>query len=123
MPEIDQARKLADEFKREGHFDKLKRAILTQKYGDANEPIEQSIKNNVATVVRQMVAEDENLIFRNRGSTSALIEAQLFKQGYRKLEEGESGIQLEEYLRSTLKDPQLVQEIRNNLLTLEQKDD
>lgn len=117
----DEARRLADEFKRKGYFDKLKHDILTQNYETADEPVEQAIKNNVAAVVRQMVVEDENLIFRNRGSTSALIEAQLFKQGYRKLGEGKNGIQLEEYLNTTLKDPQLIQDISDKLASMEQK--
>ncbi|KAH9200056.1 complex proteins associated with Set1p component shg1-domain-containing protein [Zygosaccharomyces rouxii] len=89
----DDARKLADEFKREGYFDQLKRDILTQKHDNDELPLEQSIRNNVASVVRKMVTDDENLIFKNRGSTSALIEAQLFKQGYKRLGEGEDGIQ------------------------------
>ncbi|GAV52387.1 hypothetical protein ZYGR_0AG03780 [Zygosaccharomyces rouxii] len=111
----DDARRLADEFKREGYFDQLKRDVLTQKHENDELPLEQSIRNNVADVVRKMVAEDENLIFKNRGSTSALIEAQLFKQGYKRLGEGENGIQLEEYLHKVLDDSELTQDIKNKL--------
>ncbi|GAV47375.1 hypothetical protein ZYGR_0H02160 [Zygosaccharomyces rouxii] len=111
----DDARKLADEFKREGYFDQLKRDILTQKHDNDELPLEQSIRNNVASVVRKMVTDDENLIFKNRGSTSALIEAQLFKQGYKRLGEGEDGIQLEEYLNKVLNDSELTQGIKDKL--------
>lgn len=111
----DDARKLADEFKREGYFDQLKRDVLTRNHENDELPLEQSIRNNVADIVKKMVAEDENLIFKNRGSTSALIEAQLFKQGYKKLREGPKGIELEEYLHKVLNDSELTQGIKDKL--------
>lgn len=112
---IDDARKLADEFKREGYFDQLKRDVLTQKHGNDELPLEQSIRNTVTDIVKKMVTEDENLIFKNRGSTSALIEAQLFKQGYKRLGEGDNGIQLEEYLHKVMNNSELTQDIKNKL--------
>lgn len=116
------ARRLADEFKREGYFDQLKRNILARGPENDELSLEQSIRNNVADVVKQMIADDENLIFKNRGSTSALIEAQLFKQGYRRLGEGENGIQLEEHLQRTLNNPELINEIRDKLTRIASTD-
>lgn len=114
---IDEARKVADEFKKEGHFDKLKQDILSQELrgGDVQGTIEQVIRDKVATVVKDMVAEDENLIFKNRGSTSALIESQIFKDGYKKLGEGQNGVNVEDYIHDTLNDPLLSSRIKEKL--------
>lgn len=119
---IDEARKLADQFKREGHLDKLKQEILSKEWDQNNstKTVEQTIRTKVSTVVKNMVTEDENLIFKNRGSTSALIEAQLFKEGYKKLTDSDDGIKLDEYMHKTLHDPILIEQIQKNLeFTLE----
>lgn len=114
---IDEARKLADQFKREGYLDKLKQEILSKEWdqNNSNKTVEQIIRTKVSTVVKNMVNEDENLIFKNRGSTSALIEAQLFKEGYKKLTDNDDGIKLDEYMHSTLHDPMLIEQIEKNL--------
>ena len=78
--EIDPAVKIADEFKKRGFFDEAKNSILAQPISDV-EPttLEQFIRERVSSTVAAMVRGDESLIFKNRGSTSALIEGQLVK--------------------------------------------
>lgn len=114
---VDEAKKLADEFKREGHFDKLKQQILSQelKPGVAETTIEQIIKRKVETIVKDMVVDDENLVFKNRGSTSALIESQLFKDNYKKLSEGDDGFNVDEYIQEQLNDTVLRSQVKEKL--------
>lgn len=111
----DKARDLADLFKMEGHFDKLKESILSRSADDAGNSVAQLIRNEVSTVVRGMVLEDENLIFKNRGSTSALIESRLLKGSYEKLGHIYQGRNVEEYVQAALHDPNLLQQIERNL--------
>lgn len=114
---VDEARRLADEFKRQGHFDRLKHGILSQQLqqGDASTSVEQIIRAKVNALVRNMVAEDENLIFKNRGSTSALIESQIFKDGYQELSQGDDGLNVEEYIQEKLNEAALRDEVREKL--------
>ena len=113
----DEARRLADEFKKEGHFDKLKHDILSQelKQGESSTSVEQTIRAKVNALVRAMVAEDENLIFKNRGSTSALIESQIFKDGYKARSQGEGGLNVEEYIQEKLNEPALQDHVREKI--------
>lgn len=61
-----------------------------------------------------MVKNDETLIFKNRGSTSALIEAQLFKDGYEKLNNEE--FDLEKFIdQETIDNKGLQQRIKEML--------
>lgn len=117
---VDEAKRLADEFKKEGHFDKLKQKILSQELnnGDAETPVEQIIRHKVDSIVKGMVADDENLVFKNRGSTSALIESQLFKDNYKKLSEGTDGLNLDEYIQEQLNDGLLRSQIKETLESL-----
>ncbi|QLL33902.1 hypothetical protein HG536_0F02270 [Torulaspora globosa] len=117
---IDEAKKLADEFKREGYFDKLKQKILSQELnnGEAETTIEQIIRHKVDTIVKGMVADDENLVFKNRGSTSALIESQLFKDNYKKLSEGNGALNVDEYIQEQLNDKLLRSHIKEKLEAL-----
>lgn len=114
---VDEARKLADEFKREGHFDKLKQEILSQELneGGTDISVEQLIRRKVDAIVRGMVADDENLAFKNRGSTSALIESQLFKDNYKKLSEGEDGFNVDEFIQEQLNATALRAQIKDKL--------
>ncbi|QLQ78445.1 hypothetical protein HG537_0A06920 [Torulaspora globosa] len=121
---VDEARKLADEFKREGYFDKLKQKILSQEVnnGDADTAIEQIIRRKVDSIVKSMVTDDENLVFKNRGSTSALIESQLFKDNYKRLSEGDDGLNVDEYIQEQLNDKLLRSQIKEKLETLANND-
>lgn len=114
---VDEARKLADEFKKEGHFDRLKHDILSQPLhqDDSSSTVEQAVRAKVNAVVKRMVEEDENLIFKNRGTTSALIESQIFKDGYKDLSEGNDGLNVEEYIQEKLNEPALRDQLKERL--------
>ncbi|CUS21072.1 LAQU0S02e05248g1_1 [Lachancea quebecensis] len=112
--ELDPAVNLADEFKKRGYFDEAKNRILAKHIpGSAATTLEQFIKDRVASVVAGMVNEDESLVFKNRGSTTALIEGQLLKDGYEKL--NTESIQIDAMLRRVLEDPSLKAEIKAKL--------
>lgn len=112
----DPAQELVDNFKRKGHSDKLKRDLLNSKWNPDNPlSLEQAVKQRVIEVVKQMVLEDESLIFKNRGSTSALLEAQLYKEQYRKLDDPSNNFQLESIIDELLKDSELSDRIRSIL--------
>ncbi|CAI4056071.1 Shg1p SKDI_02G3670 [Saccharomyces kudriavzevii IFO 1802] len=122
----EDSKKLFDRYKKEGHFDKLKRDILSSPWddtGEGNESFEQMLRERVAITVKKMVNEDEELIFKNRGLTSALIESQLVKDSYSKLNDkndknnGDDAkkFELDAYIRSKLQDPKLLEMIKSQL--------
>ncbi|KAM3159981.1 COMPASS component SHG1 [Lachancea thermotolerans] len=112
--ELDPAVNLADEFKKRGYFDEAKNGILAGPIQESSTTtLEQFIKDRVTSVVAEMVNEDESLIFKNRGSTTALIEGQLLKDGYEKL--NTESIQIDVLLRRVLEDPDLKAEIKAKL--------
>ena len=88
-----------------------------------SESFEQALRKRVASTVKEMVNEDEELIFKNRGLTSALIESQLVKDNYLKLGskmegdngDGEKKFDLDVYVRSKLQDPKLLEMIKGQL--------
>lgn len=91
----EDSKRLSDKYKKEGHFDKLKREILSNPWNNTeenSESFEQALRKRVASTVKEMVNEDEELIFKNRGLTSALIESQLVKDNYLKLGSKMEGI-------------------------------
>ena len=70
-----------------------------------------------------MVKQDEELISKNRGLTSALIESQLVKDNYSKLnskndksnDDGAKKFELDVYIHSKLQDPKLLEMIKRQL--------
>ncbi|SCU86917.1 LADA_0E01002g1_1 [Lachancea dasiensis] len=112
--DIDPAAKLADDFKRKGYFDELKKTILSRSTGASeSSTIEEFVRNRVSAVVGEMVNEDQSLISKNRGSTSALIEGQLLKNGYEKL--NTIDLQIDSFLRRQLDDPEVKADLRSRL--------
>ena len=81
------------------------------------------LRDRVASVVKEMVNEDEDLIFKNRGLTSALIESQLVKDNYSKLNNKNDDnygndarkFELDAYIHSKLQDPELLEMIKKQL--------
>lgn len=120
--EIDPAVKIADEFKKRGFFDEAKNSILAQPISDV-EPttLEQFIRERVSSTVAAMVRGDESLIFKNRGSTSALIEGQLVKDGYEKL--NTSTVKIDSTLRRALEDPEFKSRVISQLRSETEVDD
>ena len=119
---VDKAEKLAELFKKQGYFDKLKNDILSQKLDqrsdDAkkqNTSFEEAIQKRVAMVVKDFVSKDENLIFKNRGTTSALLEAQIIKDNYKKLSESDEGIDIDSIIQKSLQSPETINEVKNTL--------
>ena len=122
----EDSKKLSEKYKKEGHFDKLKREILSNPWDSTeknSESFEQVLRERVASTVKEMVNEDEELIFKNRGLTSALIESQLVKDKYSKLSskidmdngDATKRFELDEYVRSKLQDPKLLEMIKGQL--------
>ncbi|SCU97238.1 LAME_0F19020g1_1 [Lachancea meyersii CBS 8951] len=100
----DPAVKLANDFKKRGSFDEEKSRILSGPVDCAEQTtLEEYVRNRAASLANDMVKEDESLIFKNRGSTSALIEGQLVKNGFEKL--NTDNLQIDAYLRKILEDP------------------
>lgn len=123
--QVDQARELANQFKKQGHFDKLKFDILsresnikTKGNGISSGSLETILKDLTTSIVKDMVYKDEELIFKNRGPTSALLEAQLLKDDYKKFTEDKNGIDLNKYLQSCISDPALYEIVYNELAQL-----
>lgn len=113
--EIDPAKKLADQFKKQGHFDKIKQDMLLGPIDNTDStPLQDFIKTRVSAVVQTMVKDDESLIFKNRGSTSALIEGQLLKDGYRKLDT--DTISVDARIRKIFEQPQLTTQLKETLV-------
>ena len=120
--DVNKAEKLAELFKKQGYFDKLRNNILSQELGqhlddtkEQNTSFEEAIQKRVAMVVKDFVSRDENLIFKNRGTTSALLEAQIIKDNYKKLGEGDDGIDIERIIQKSLQSPDTINEIKNTL--------
>ncbi|AMD19311.1 HBR410Wp [Eremothecium sinecaudum] len=111
----DPAIALAELFKRKGHLDKLKQSILTDSINNDNidQNLETLIRTGVKNLIKDMVLKDENLIFKNRGSTSAILEAQLFKSGYNVLNNGETDI--DKIIENRLNDKELENQIKSIL--------
>ncbi|AAS53982.1 AFR611Cp [Eremothecium gossypii ATCC 10895] len=108
----DPAVALAEAFKRKGYLDKLKLSILTEPAHPGtpcSESLEHLIKGRVQKLIRDMVAKDESLLFKNRGSTSAVLEAQLFKSGYNVLNDGD--LCVDKLIDEKLHDPTLTAQI------------
>lgn len=134
--DADKAQELATLFKRQGHFDKLKHKILTNKiepipterekkqniisyYDEDDETsntkvefeVEELIKLKVKQIVQDMVEKDSDLVFKNRGTNTALIESKIFKDDYNELSLGQNAINLNQYIHNALTDPDLIDEI------------
>lgn len=110
----DQARDLAELFKKQGYFDKLKSEILSRQSNiitngneRSSDSLEKLLKRLTTDMVKDMVNRDEELLFKNRGPTSALLEAQILKDNYKKLSEGKDGVDLNGYLEGCTHDPAL----------------
>lgn len=118
--------KLAESFKKQGYLDKLKNEILrtkTENSGDAqmSQTFEEAVKKTVAETVKQMVSENENMIFKNRGTTSALIETQVLKDEYAMLRNDQIGIDIQKFISDKIMDNGLKEEIGNALNQLQDK--
>lgn len=116
--------KLAELFKKQGHLDKLKNEILRSKLANSedsedSQTFEETVKKAVAETVKQMVSEDENMIFKNRGTTSALIETRVLKDEYAVLKNDQSGTDIQKFISENLRDGKLKEEIRNKLIKLQ----
>ena len=109
---LDPAKDLADAFKKEGHLDKMKNEILSQNLKD-DMNLEQFIRERVKKLVRSKVQEDESLVFKNRGATTALLEGQLFKDGFKSLNTAE--VDIENLLDVSLNSNVLEKQIRDIL--------
>lgn len=109
---LDPAKDLADAFKKEGHLDKMKNEILSQNLKD-DMNLEQFIREQVKKLVRSKVQEDESLVFKNRGTTTALLEGQLFKDGFKSLSTAE--VDIENLLDVSLNSNVLEKQIRDIL--------
>ncbi|KAG0679761.1 COMPASS component SHG1 [Kluyveromyces marxianus] len=109
---LDPAKDLADAFKKEGHLDKMKNEILSQNLKD-DMNLEQFIRERVKKLVRSKVQEDESLVFKNRGTTTALLEGQLFKDGFKSLNTAE--VDIENLLDVSLNSNVLEKQIRDIL--------
>ena len=116
----DPARDLTERFKKEGHFDKLKQEILakTIECGGDSKTIQEALKLSVSDVVRQLVNEDEEIVFKNRGSTSAMLEGQLIKNNYAKIKDSEFGVDVEKFVGEALSDPAIIDEIKRGLVDM-----
>ncbi|KAG0667939.1 hypothetical protein C6P45_005214 [Maudiozyma exigua] len=118
--------KLAESFKKQGYLDKLKNEILrtkTETSGDVqmSQTFEEAVKKTVAETVKQMVSENENMIFKNRGTTSALIETQVLKDEYAMLRNDQIAIDIQKFISDKLIDNGLQEEIENELNKLQDK--
>lgn len=116
--------KLAELFKKQGHLDKLKNEILRSKLANSedsedSQTFEETVKKAVAETVKQMVSEDESMIFKNRGTTSALIETRVLKDEYAVLKNDQSGTDIQKFISENLRDGKLKEEIRNELIKLQ----
>ncbi|SMN19253.1 similar to Saccharomyces cerevisiae YBR258C SHG1 Subunit of the COMPASS (Set1C) complex [Maudiozyma saulgeensis] len=116
------AQKLAEQFKKHGYLDRLKKEILSSKLEQDTDSadtktFEDSVKEQVKSMVKEMVREDENLIFKNRGTTTALIESKMLKD-YKLLEDNQSGIDIKNYIEEKLKNPKMHDDIRKNVENL-----
>ncbi|CAB4254538.1 similar to Saccharomyces cerevisiae YBR258C SHG1 Subunit of the COMPASS (Set1C) complex, which methylates histone H3 on lysine 4 and is required in transcriptional silencing near telomeres [Maudiozyma barnettii] len=115
-----EAQELAEQFKKQGYLDKLKRDILSnqlEKDVGSTDPItfEDSVKEHVKLMVNKMVMEDENLIFKNRGTTTALIETKMLKDYYKMLDGGPDRIDITNYIKEKLKDQNMHNNIRQSI--------
>ncbi|CCH61006.1 hypothetical protein TBLA_0D05120 [Henningerozyma blattae CBS 6284] len=113
---IDPAQQLVIDFKRQGHFDKLKNQILSNNI-ENDQNIQDLIKLKIIEIVNQMVSKDESLIFKNRGINSALIESKIIKDDYKLLQNNETendstkNIDLNKFINDSLNDSTLYDEI------------
>lgn len=108
----DPAQGLAEKFKKQGHLDNLKKQILAQEV-EGGIQLEEFIKNRVKTLVQGEIKEDNSLIFKNRGTNTALLEGKLFKDGLFNLNSDD--VEVDKLLLSSLNDEQLLQDINNIL--------
>ncbi|SCV05166.1 LANO_0H01508g1_1 [Lachancea nothofagi CBS 11611] len=112
--EVDPAVKLADDFKKRGYFDEAKNNILCKAVeGSESVTLEDFVRDRVSTVVSEMVKEDESLIFKNRGSTSALIEGQLLKNDYDRL--STDSVDIRSLLQRQLDNPEFKNDLKTRL--------
>lgn len=119
----DEAKELAELFKKQGYFDKLKNDILSKDITQEESKVkfDELVKEEVANAVKEMVNRDENLIFKNRGTTSALIETQFLKDDYNMLNENGKGIDIEEFIKENVSDIEIRQDILKVLQSLQDK--
>lgn len=111
---IDLAKDLADKFKKEGHLDNLKKEILSQTLKDDLD-LEQFIKSQVKELTQAQVLQDESLVSKNRGTTTALLEGKLFKDGFREL--NTEDVNVDELILWSLDNEKLREKIYNILET------
>ncbi|SCU80875.1 LAFA_0C01574g1_1 [Lachancea sp. 'fantastica'] len=112
--DIDPAVRLADDFKKRGCFDEEKGRILAAIVdGTDGTSVEEFVRGRTATLVNKMVQEDESLIFKNRGSTSALIEGRLVKNGFEEL--NTESVHIDAFLRNMVEDPAFKESLKNRL--------
>ncbi|KAL3229721.1 COMPASS component SHG1 [Nakaseomyces bracarensis] len=111
----DAAREVTEQFKKAGHFDKLKQEMLEKKVSGSDKTLQVALKESVADIVRELVGEDEEILFKNRGSTSALVEAQLMKGNYEKIRESPSGVDIEKFVNDALADPELLAKVEEEV--------
>ncbi|SCV03804.1 LAMI_0H11100g1_1 [Lachancea mirantina] len=116
---MDAAEKLVDDYKKQGHFDRLKNEFFTRN-NDALQGgnLENHVRARVDSVVKEMVEKDELLLFKNRGSTSALIEAQLLKDDYRRLDK--EPVKIADAIQNGLETSSLKEQVRHQLEELAQ---
>lgn len=115
---MDPAQQIADQFKLKGHLDKIKKDILTKDVTAQNTSMEELIKRIVSDMVKQMVEKDEELIFKNRASTSAELESRITKNYYSLLDKSNKQISLNGYINYNIQDPKLKESIRSKLKEL-----
>lgn len=108
---MDPAQDLTNQFKLKGHLDEIKKELLTRKISDKT-PMEELIKRIVSDIVKQMVEKNEELLFKNRATTSAELELQITKDYYSLLDRSNKEISLNRYIKFNMKDPELRRLIR-----------
>ncbi|CCF57427.1 hypothetical protein KAFR_0C04370 [Kazachstania africana CBS 2517] len=114
--DTDEAYLLAEKFKKQGYFDKLKQDILTESIdGNGDETLEKKIKETVTDIVKNMVNEEEELIFKNRGTTSALIESKILMDNYKMLSENKEPLNVEKTIKEALQNANLSDDIKATL--------
>ncbi len=124
----DEAVELAELFKKHGYLDKLKNEIITKHINDPNDEtktmtLEEAVKQEVKRVVHNMVKEDETLIFKNRGTTTALIETQISKDNYQLLHNDTSGIDIHNFVKDSIQHEESSNSIMEHLKELMENKD
>lgn len=122
----DEAVLLAELFKKQGYLDKLKNEIITKHITNPNDAtksitFEDAVKEEVKRTVRSMVENDENLIFKNRGTTTALIETRISKDDYQLLRGEASGIDIHNFVKENIQNTDVSEGVLRTLTDLMEK--